>query len=30
VGRRMIVERFDLKRVCLPAWLALLSPHPEA
>jgi glycosyltransferase involved in cell wall biosynthesis len=25
-GRRTIVERFDLQRVCLPAWLALLNP----
>jgi glycosyltransferase involved in cell wall biosynthesis len=24
-GRRTIVERFDLQRVCLPAWLALLD-----
>ena len=26
-GRRTIVERFDLARVCLPAWLELLQPH---
>jgi glycosyltransferase involved in cell wall biosynthesis len=26
-GRRTIVERFDLRRVCLPAWLALLDRH---
>lgn len=25
-GRQTIVERFDLRRVCLPAWLALLQP----
>ena len=24
-GRRTIVERFDLHRICLPAWLALLD-----
>ena len=24
-GRRTIVERFDLRRICLPAWLALLD-----
>jgi glycosyltransferase involved in cell wall biosynthesis len=24
-GRRTIIERFDLRRVCLPAWLALLD-----
>jgi glycosyltransferase involved in cell wall biosynthesis len=29
-GRSTIVERFDLQRVCLPAWLALLDPHQAA
>jgi hypothetical protein len=24
-GRRTIIERFDLRRVCLPAWLVLLD-----
>jgi glycosyltransferase involved in cell wall biosynthesis len=29
-GRRTIVERFDLQRVCLPAWLALLDRYHGA
>lgn len=29
-GRSTIVERFDLRRVCLPAWLALLEQHHAA
>lgn len=29
-GRRTVVERFDLQRVCLPAWLKLLGLPPPS